>query len=92
MKKNVEVTIMGQKFLIKSDSDESYVREVAGFVDRKINDVQSKTRSVASINVVILAAMNIADEFLRFRKDKEGRLQKVEKKIQDLVELVDLQL
>ncbi|MFH1654293.1 MAG: cell division protein ZapA [Pseudomonadota bacterium] len=92
MKQTVEVTIMGQKFLIKGDSDETYVKEIANYVDRKVNEVQSKTKSVASLNVVILAAMNIADEFFKFRKEKDDKFQKVEKKIQNMVELIDLQL
>jgi len=83
---------MGQKFLIKGDSDETYVKEIANYVDRKVNEVQSKTKSVASLNVVILAAMNIADEFFKFRKEKDDKFQKVEKKIQNMVELIDLQL
>lgn len=83
---------MGQKFVIKSESDDDYVIKVAQFVDKKINEVMQNTRSVASLNVAILAAMNIADEYFRFNRDKTERLQKVEKKVEDLIELIDLQM
>ncbi|HPQ80838.1 MAG TPA: cell division protein ZapA [bacterium] len=92
MKKTTEVSIMGQKFMVKSDSNDDYVDEVAQFVDQKINEVIQNTKSVASLNVAILAAMNIADEYFRFRRDRGEKFQTVEKKIQDLIELIDIQL
>lgn len=92
MKKTTEISIMGQKFMIRSESNDDYVQQVAGFVDEKINEVMSSTKSVASLNVAILAAMNIADEYLKFRREREEKTGQAEKKIKDLIELVDLQL
>ncbi|PIR16293.1 MAG: hypothetical protein COV46_09035 [Deltaproteobacteria bacterium CG11_big_fil_rev_8_21_14_0_20_49_13] len=92
MQKPIEVTILGQKFVIKSDSDESYVREVAAFVDQKMNDVLQKTKSVSNLNVAILSAMNIADEYFSYKKKKDQSVQAVEKKIGEMIELVDLHL
>ena len=92
MKKAVEVTIMGQKFMVRSDSDEEYILEVSRFVDNRINEVIQSTKSVASVNVALLAAMNIADEYMKFKRGKEASINKVEKKIKDMIELIDLQL
>lgn len=92
MKKTTEVQIMGQKFMVKSESDDDYVDQVAVYVDQKINEVIQNTKSVASLNVAILAAMNIADEYFRFRRDRGEKFSTMEKKIQDLIELIDIQL
>lgn len=92
MKKPFEVTVMGQKLQIRSDSEESYVEEVAGFVDKKIKDVLSRTKSVASTQVAILAAMNIADEFLKYKLKNKGKYEAVAKKIEQVIEHIDLQL
>ena len=92
MKKTTEISIMGQKFMVKSDSNDDYVLRIAGFVDQKINEVMQSTKSVASLNVAILAAMNIADEYFKFKRDRDDRIEKAEKKIKDMIELVDLQL
>ena len=92
MKKTTEISIMGQKFMIKSDSNDDYIRRVAGFVDQKIAEVMQSTKSVASLNVAILAAMNIADEYFKFRNEREERFADAEKKIKNMIELVDLQL
>lgn len=92
VKKSVEVSILGQKFQIRSESDDTYVTQIAGFVDKKMGEVIQSTKSVASLNVAILAAMNIADEYFKFRQDKDQRFKTLEKKVEDLIELVDLHL
>ncbi|MBI4125366.1 MAG: cell division protein ZapA [Deltaproteobacteria bacterium] len=91
MKKPIEIKIMGQKFMVRSDSNEDYVGKVAQYVDDKMNEVQKSSKSVASLNVAILAAMNIADEFLKYKNEKENRLHQAEKKIKDMIELIDIQ-
>lgn len=92
MKKTTEISIMGHKFMIKSDSNEEYVQQVAQYVDEKIGEVMSSTKSVVSLNVAILAAMNIADEHFKALRDRDDKFTKAEKKIKDLIELIDLQI
>lgn len=92
MKKAIEVSIMGQKFMVRSESDEDYVSRVAGYVDGKVNEVLTNTKSVASVQVALLTAMNIADEFFKYRQVKGDNLNKIEKKVQDMIELIDLQI
>ncbi|MBI4127020.1 MAG: cell division protein ZapA [Deltaproteobacteria bacterium] len=92
MKKAIEVSIMGQKLQVKSENSDTYISKVAEFVDQKMKEVQQSTKSVSSLNVAILAAMNITDEYLRIRDRKEQKNKALEQKVQDLVELIDVQL
>lgn len=89
MQKPVEVTILGQKFVVKSESEEIYVREVATFVDKKMNEILQKAKSVSNLNVAILSAMNIADEYFSFRRKKDQSIQTVTKKMEEMIELID---
>ena len=91
MKKQIEIKILGQKFMVRSDSDEEYINKVASFVDEKVNEMMRTSKSVASLNMVILAAMNIADEFFKYKMQKDKQVSFVEKKIKDVIELIDLQ-
>jgi len=77
--------------MVRSDSGDDYVGEVASFVDQKMNEVMKTSKSVASLNVAILAAMNIADEFLKYKNQKEKKLDEAREKIKGLIELIDLQ-
>lgn len=92
MKRPVEVSIMGQKFAVRSDSNEDYILEISKFVDEKINEVIQTTKAVASTNVALLAAMNIADEYMKYKRGRRDSAEKVEKKIKDMIELIELQL
>ena len=67
MKKAVEVEIMGERITLRTDADESYVRNVAGYVDRKMQEVIKTTRPTAKSSVAMLAALNIADEYQRLK-------------------------
>lgn len=84
-KRSVEVYIYGQKYVIRSESSEEYVREVASLVDRKMREVAQRGSSVSTLNVAVLAALNIADELLKSSRDNEELL----KRIKDQTERLD---
>lgn len=91
MKKQVEISIMGQKIIVRSDSNEEYIREIAHYVEKKVKEVMESSRSVASLNVAILAAMNIADDYMKYKQQKEVQWQDAERKIQHVLELIEVQ-
>lgn len=83
---------MGQRLQIRSDSDENYVEEIATFVDKKIKDILARTKSVASTQVIILAAMNIVDEFFKYKNQIDQKSEALAKKIESVIEHIDLRL
>lgn len=87
----VEISIMGQKITVRGDANEDYVREIANYVEKKVKEVMESSRSVASLNVAILAAMNIADEYMKYKQQKEEQWQNAERKIQHVLELIEVQ-
>lgn len=92
MQKPVEVTILGQKFVVRSDSEEGYIKEVAAFVDKKMNDILQKTKSVSNLSVAILTAMNVADEFFSYKRKKNQVSEGVAKKIEEIIKFIDAQV
>jgi cell division protein ZapA len=69
--KTFEVKILGQRYKIRSDEDEEYIQQLAKFVNERLIEVQKGTRSVASYNVAILAALNIADSLHKQKEEKD---------------------
>jgi cell division protein ZapA len=67
VKKSVTVDIAGQKFTLKTDADEAYVKSLAHFVTRKMDEAKRNARTVATQSVAILAALHIADDLFQFR-------------------------
>jgi cell division protein ZapA len=83
LKQAVEVTILGHLFTVKSEASPDEMRRVAEFVNGKISEVMSISRSADSLNCAILALMNVSGAFLRLQdqvaeegdEDVWGRLQ-----------------
>ena len=66
--KAVKVEIYDQTYHIRGELDEEYVAELAAFVDAKMRSVAEATRTVDSLRVAVLAALNIADELHALRE------------------------
>lgn len=70
MKRSVSVTIAGQKYVLKSDADEGYVHSLAAMVDEKMRQLARGTKQVATHQLAILAALQIADDLERERRGR----------------------
>jgi cell division protein ZapA len=78
MNKPLDVEILGQKLTISSDSEESYMLRVAGYVDGKMQELLQSPKPIARSNIAVLAALNIADEYHRLKEVHEAMLSKLD--------------
>lgn len=67
MKTPVQVTILGQVFTLRSDTSSEEALRVAEYVSKAVNDVAATGKSVDSLNVSLLALMNVAQAYLQLR-------------------------
>jgi len=88
----VEIKVLGLTYTVKTDSDENHIQEVARYVNEKIEEILRKTKSVSSLNVAILTALNIADDLLKEKEKRLALLKEVGMKSKDMVEKIDLSL
>ncbi len=68
------VEIYGQTYNVRGEGDPAYLTELARFVDSRMRYVGSQVSSTDPMRIAILAALNIADEFLRYRNERENTL------------------
>jgi len=87
--RSVTVQIAGQKYTLRTDTDEEYIAELARYVDQKIEEAKRVTRTVSTHQVVILAALTIADELLRVRRETESLKKRVRERAQWLLQYMD---
>lgn len=92
MKKPHQVSLLNQSFTIETDAADQHVKAVASFVNKKIKETQKQTQTASSLHVALLTCLNMADELIRYQDQTDERKNLAEKKIQDLLEIVDLQL
>jgi cell division protein ZapA len=66
--RHVEVDIFGNRYNIQGDASAEYIRKLARFVDGKMEDVAKTMTSANLVQIAILAAMNIADEYFQLKE------------------------
>ncbi len=85
-----QVEIFGQTYSVRAAGDPEYVRELAAFVDRKMQEVSRHAPTVDATKIAILTALNISDEFHQFRlMAKEGDPGRIATRASRLVEKLD---
>lgn len=88
VKKGIEVSILGQKIVVKTDQDEAFVAEVAALVNRKIGEVVQGARGSSNLMVALLACLNIAGEYLKVKRQGQKKEGHLKEKLRMLVEMV----
>ncbi len=66
----IEIEVYGQKYKIKvkGEEDEKYISHLTSYLDQKMREVAIKSKSADTVKIAVLAAMNIADEYLVCQK------------------------
>ena len=88
MKKVAELRIFGHKLLVKSDEGEEYIRAVEDYLNTKIEEVKENTKAVSTLDLALLAALNITGEVI---KSKEI-LERLGRKSEELAQKIDRRL
>jgi cell division protein ZapA len=86
------VRIFGKEYPIASDQNPEYVRMLAAFVDEKMNEVSGGSDTATAARVAVLAALNIADEYMRLRNEKEKFISLVEGRVSKAIKMVEEKL
>lgn len=83
-----EVKILGQRYKMRSDESEEYLNNLAEFVNEQITEVQKGTKTVATHNLAILAALNIADNLFKLREQENQTKKEVRERVRRILKLV----
>jgi cell division protein ZapA len=79
----IRVTIFGKDYPIRTSlEDEDYVREIAAYVDAKMQKIQETMNISSTSKVAILTALNIADELFLEREDRQRQTADAARKVQ----------
>jgi cell division protein ZapA len=88
----VEIKVFGQTFSVKTDAEEDHLQAVARYVNEKMEEVLKKTKSVSTLNVAILTALNIADDLLKEKEQRKALVKEVEVKSKGLVDKINMRM
>ncbi|MBF0338035.1 MAG: cell division protein ZapA [Candidatus Magnetobacterium sp. LHC-1] len=86
---SAEVYILGQKYILKGEEPEEYIRALAVYVDKKLQDIQRSAPMANQTKTAILAALGIADELFKLKEAHEALTKNIETSAEDLSKLLD---
>jgi cell division protein ZapA len=88
-KGSVEIYILGQRYSLKGDAPEEYMRRLAEYVNEKVREIYEKSPGITPLKATILAAITIADELHRLREEQKEVAKGLEEKAAALSRLFD---
>ncbi len=86
-----KIQIYGKTYSLKSSSEVD-ADEVAGYVDSKMKELANASSKTSTLDLAILAALNIAQELLALKNQAGEKDEAGEEKIQQLVAALDKEL
>ncbi len=86
---SVEVNILGQRYSIKGDAPEDYIRKLADYVNEKINEIYERSPEITPLKASILASLTIADELHKLKQEQIEITRSIEEKAEALSRLFD---
>jgi len=87
--KSVSVEIFGQRYPIRSALDPEYIKRLATYVDGKIRAAGDSAPSSDPVRLVVLAALNIADEMFRHLESSRTSDGRVAERAEEIERLLD---
>ena len=87
-----KITIYGKTYSLKSSSSEVSIEEAAAYGDAKMHELAGLGKKPPSLDLAVLAALNIAQETLQLQKKTQVKEQDQEEKIEQLVDALENEL
>jgi cell division protein ZapA len=85
----IRVVIYDQEYFMRGDLDEAYIQQLARYLDAKMRSIATRTRTVDSLRVAVLAALNVLDEYHQLKAKYEETTQQVDQKVGEYSEVLD---
>jgi cell division protein ZapA len=89
----VSVHILDKDYLVACPEDErEALQDSARFLDRKMREIRDSGKVVGVERIAVMAALNIAHEFLQSKHLREGQAQSISSRIRTLQEKIETAL
>ena len=92
MTKTIEVEICGQRYAIKGEADEDYVKRLAVHVDEQMRSLAQGMKTATMSKLAVLAAINITHQLFQAERVREQGEADMERRALSLMESIEEQL
>jgi cell division protein ZapA len=81
--------IYDQEYFMRGDLNQEYIQKLAHYLDAKMRSIAERTRTVDTLRVAMLAALNVADEYHQLKAKYEEVVQRMDRKVGECSEALD---
>lgn len=74
---------------MRGDLNEEYIQKLARYLDTKMRAIAERTRTVDTLRVAMLAALNVADEYHQLKARYEEVTQRMDQKVVEYADALD---
>ncbi len=85
----VKVVIFGEEYTVRGSDDPEYIFSVASFLDKRMNEIASKNKSMPPTRVAVLTALNLAGELFDEQKKNAENISEVENRAKNILNLLE---
>lgn len=85
----IRVIIYDQEYYVRGGMDEEYIQKLGKYLDAKMRAIAGRTRTVDSLRLAVLAALNIADEYHQIKARYEETTKRVDEKVEECSQMLD---
>jgi cell division protein ZapA len=89
LKNSYNITILGQEISVLSDSEDEQVAEVVQFLNKKVDEILHSGNGLKTLNVAILAALNISEELIKLKGVNRDLCDQLENRAEKLIQLIE---
>ena len=89
MTKTTDVEIYGQRYAIRGEADEGYIRRLAAFVDGQMRQVAEGMNTTTPSRLAVLTALNVAHQLFEAEKRRTQGEADVERRMTSLMESIE---
>jgi len=86
---HIKLNVLGKEYSIKSNLEEESLNEISEYLNQKVAEVLKTTKTVATNNILILTAMNIANDYFQAKNRNEEIIATVDTKSGNLIDYID---
>ncbi len=80
---------MGQGVSVLSDAADDHVLTIVQHINNKAEEIKRASKNLTTLNIILLVALNLADELFRLRGEKETICSQLENRSEELIHLID---
>jgi len=88
----VQITIRGRSYNVRSDEDGEDLPGIAKYVDGKMQEIAQQSTRFDDYTIAMLAALNIASEFDKFRRQVDEELGSIDRDLASTAVFLDAAL